>query len=260
MGSIHRVSETESVVFLNGCSCKMLNRSGRRLPLFQDGSFDAIITDAPHYLPDSLTGGNRNFAQYPCFEYSVEDFEEKYRLLKDGCFLVEIVPEENATNFEYLYYFKKNAIEAGFQYYSKVPWKKGDFVANTGRKSKNVEDVLFFTKGDCRSLRPNAKKNKADPSMEYFMSGASGMLPTLFDVQAVSRKDAVAQSQKPLVLIQRILEYVTKPGELVLDQFAGSGVVGIASLCSGRNACTVEVMKDTYERSLGYATRIVSKE
>ena len=63
------------------------------------------------------------------------------------------MPEENGENYEYLYQMKKMAKEAGLEYYAKVAWKKGDFVANTGRKSKNTEEIAFFTKGKARNLR-----------------------------------------------------------------------------------------------------------
>ncbi len=45
----------------------------------------------------------------------------------------------------------------GFMYYSKVTWKKGNFVSNTGRKSKNSQDVMIFSKGKARNLRIDAK-------------------------------------------------------------------------------------------------------
>lgn len=78
--------------------------------------------------------------------YTEKDFFEKQRVLKPGCFLVEFLPEENGENYQYLYQVKEYARKAGLDYYAKVAWKKGDFVANTGRKSKNTEDVCFFTK------------------------------------------------------------------------------------------------------------------
>jgi len=34
------------------------------------------------------------------------DFKEKARVLKDGCFLVEVLPAENENNYEYLYQIK----------------------------------------------------------------------------------------------------------------------------------------------------------
>ena len=99
--------------------------------------------------------------------------------MKKGCFLVEFMPEENGENYEYLYQMKKMAKEAGLEYYAKVAWKKGNFVANTGRKSKNTEEIAFFTKGKARNLRPDAKKDKAEPGISHYMSGARGMLPTV---------------------------------------------------------------------------------
>ena len=244
-GGVSFASVTEEVDFCNQ-RCIMINGNGRDLQSFCDESLDCIITDAPHELSKSMKGGNRNFTDYECFRYSLEDFKEKFRVLKDGCFLVEFAPEESADNFEYLYELKKLAIAAGFLYYCKVPWKKGQFVANTGKKAKNTEDVLFFTKGKCRALRIDAKKMKADPEGEHFMAGTNGMLPTNFDVPPVPKKEVIVQSQKPLDLFREILNYVTKEGEIVLDQFAGSGVVGVACLLSGRSSYLIEKDPKTY--------------
>ena len=138
------------------------------------------------------------------------------------------------------------AEKAGFQYYSKVAWKKGKFVANTGRKAKNTEDVMIFSKGEPRALRPDAKKSKATGE-SAFMKGAAGMLPAMFDVQPVPKKELIAQSEKPVELLRQIIEYVTLEGEIILDQFAGSGVLGAAALLANRLAILVEKDKAKVE-------------
>lgn len=224
----------------------LIEGNGRNLKSIQDNSLDAIITDHPWCDPKSNKGGNRAFATYDTFEYIQEDFDEKARILKDGCFLVEFLPAENANNFEYLYRIKKMAEAAGLQYYSKVAWKKGSFVANTGRKAKNTEDVMIFSKGEPRALRPDAKKTKATGE-PCFMKGAAGMLPAMFDVQPVPKREVIAQSEKPVELLRQIIEYVTLEGEIILDQFAGSGVVGAAARLTNRLAILIEKDKTKVE-------------
>ena len=49
------------------------------------------------------------------------------------------------------------AEKEGFKYYAKVTWKKGTFVSNTGRKAKNSEELMIFSKGKARCLRPCKK-------------------------------------------------------------------------------------------------------
>ena len=77
-------------------SCLLINGNGRDLSMFEDNSMDALITDHPYKLDKSLKGGNRDFADYERFRYEQKDMDEKCRVLKPGCFLVEFLPEENA--------------------------------------------------------------------------------------------------------------------------------------------------------------------
>lgn len=123
--------------------CLLINGDGRDLSSIPDKSIDGIVTDHPYSLVKSLKGGNRNFAKYELFRYEQNDFTEKKRVLKEGAFLVEFLPEENEDNMEYLYSIKKMAKDAGFRYYSKVSWSKGTFVSNTGRKSSNWKMSWF---------------------------------------------------------------------------------------------------------------------
>ena len=136
---------------------------------------------------------------------------------------------------------------AGFQYYSKVAWKKGTFVSNTGRKAKNTEDILIFSKGIPRKLRPDKQRGVVNGVPTKFMSGANGMLPTEFNVQAVPNKKKIVQTEKPVPLFEQLLEYFTLPGELVLDQFAGSGVTGEACRNKNRNCILIEKCKEHVE-------------
>ena len=54
--------------------------------------------------------------------------KEKSRVLKDGCFIVEFLPEESEINYEYLYEIKQMAKKSGLKYFAKVPWIKGKFL------------------------------------------------------------------------------------------------------------------------------------
>lgn len=246
-------------------TCLLINGDGRDLSMIKDKSIDGIITDHPYDLQKALTGGNRKFATFELFKYQNNDFKEKQRVLKDGAFLVEFLPEESEVNFEYLYEIKKMAQSNGLKYFAKVAWKKGNFVSNTGRKSKNIEDVMIFSNGEPRSLKIDAKKNlavakennldiKGKTSYEirdmlqekgldiYYMKGTNGMLPTAFDYQPKNIKDKIMEAEKPVELIEEIIEYISKPYETLLDQFAGSGNFVIA--CSNTNRNSIAIEKD----------------
>ncbi len=230
-------------------TCLLIEGNGRDLSSLCDESIDCILTDHPWEDLKATKGGNRNFASYETFRYTQEDFMEKARVLKSGSFLCEVIPAESATNYEYLYEIKKMAEAAGFEYYAKVAWKKGTFVANTGRKAKNTEDILFFTKGKSRALKPDKQRGlDENGNPTRFMAGAAGMLPTCFDIQAVAKKDVISQSEKPVALYEQILAYITLPGEIVLDQFAGSGAVGAACINTKRKCILVEKCKEKVEK------------
>lgn len=247
-------------------TCLLINGDGRDLSMIKDKSIDGIITDHPYDLQKALTGGNRKFAQYELFRYENNDFKEKQRVLKDGAFLVEFLPEESEVNYEYLYEIKRMAKENGLKYFAKVSWVKGNFVSNTGRKSKNSEDVMIFSNGEPRTLKLDAKKNlavakennldvKGKSSYEirdmlqennleiHYMKGTAGMLPTAFDYQPKNTKDKVMEAEKPVELIEEIIEYISKPYETLLDQFAGSGNFVIA--CSNKDRNSIAIEKDT---------------
>lgn len=260
--------------------CLMINGDGRNLSFLKANSVDGIITDHPYALQKSLKGGNRKFADYELFRYNEKDFREKARVLKDGAFDVEFIPEENADNFDYLYQIKKMALANGFQYYAKVSWIKGTFVANTGRKQHNVEDVLFLTKGKPRALKPNAKKNKKtalDANLDIqgldakdilslllknklpvsYMTGTAGMLPKAFDVQPPAKKDRIHQAEKPIGLLKQIIRFISKPREMLLDQFAGSGNLGIASSELNRNSIMVEKDQITFDKMKNHVSSMI---
>lgn len=245
-GLFQRLSKGVYSVTRNQSTCLLIEGNGRDLSYIDDNSIDFIITDHPYDLK-SNKGGNRNFAEYKCFRYDVKDFQEKKRVLKPGCFLVEFLPDKNEENRVYLNQIEEMAISAGFRFYAQVPLIKGAG-RNTGRKVKDRENIVFFSKGKARELRRDAKKEKSDPSKEYRMSGAKRMLPPSFEYPAPSKKERIHQAEKPLDLLKEIIDLISVEQELGLDQFAGSGVAGEAALESNRDMILIEEDKDTFNK------------
>lgn len=268
-GIFARITKGVYQVVKGGNKCLLINGDGRDLSMIPDKSIDAIITDHPYSLVKSLKGGNRNLADYELFRYEQSDLNEKARVLKDGGFLVEFLPTESEANYEYLYQIKQMAKASGFRYYAKIPWTKGKFKANTGRTVKNSEDVMFFSKGSPRPLKPDHKANlkigrennidsKGLSSFSLkekfisngiepkYMSGTASILPSAFVFQPNLPSKRVVSAEKPVELLEELLEFITLPNETVLDQYAGSGNLGIAAINKNRNSILIEKNEETF--------------
>ena len=64
--------------------------------------------------------------------------------------------------------------------------------------------------------------------------------------------------QDPYV-VKRYIEHYTKPGDIVLDAFAGTGMTGVAGMMSGRNAILCEISPACIHIARNYTTPIDPK-
>ena len=58
-------------------------------------------------------------------------------------------------------------------------------------------------------------------------------------------------TQKPVLLLERIIKLVTNPGDLVIDPFCGSGTTLVAALLTGRNVLGVDISQEAVELTRG---------
>jgi site-specific DNA-methyltransferase (adenine-specific) len=84
----------------------------------------------------------------------------------------------------------------------------------------------------------------------------NGTIPTtIWDGNLTTNSKEAKQSNfhptvKPQFILQRMIKAYTKPGEVVLDCFSGSGSTAIAALSVNRNFIGCELDKDYFEKSL----------
>jgi site-specific DNA-methyltransferase (adenine-specific) len=93
------------------------------------------------------------------------------------------------------------------------------------------EGILFMSKG--------ARRKPLDLS-----------IPDLIVERQAHHCHRVHPNEKPLGLLEKLIRFATKAGELVLDTFAGSCSTGKAAINVGRNAICVEKDVDALERAL----------
>ena len=98
----------------------------------------------------------------------------------------------------------------------------------------NYETIFWCKKGERRLYKPS-------------MAAVPYPVPT----------EKIHPTQKPLELIEELIEVSTIPGEVVLDPFAGSGVVGKAALKLKRKVILVEKDPDIFN---AMKVHIVKKE
>jgi site-specific DNA-methyltransferase (adenine-specific) len=222
-------------------SSLLIQGDSRSLAEIEDGSIDGcIITDHPWNDPKAHKSGNqKGFAEYETFCYTQEDFNNKARVLADGCFLAEFLPVESATNWKYLSKIKEMAEKAGFKYYAQCIWRKApEGSINTGRTTKGVEQLIIFSKGNPRRLAPKGKPYMTRNMLSYEID------------MPIPAKGKNHQAEKPLALYEYLIENLTEEQEVCLDQFGGACNLAQACVNKNRWGIVYELAKDFVQKAV----------
>ncbi|MDQ3696038.1 MAG: site-specific DNA-methyltransferase [Chloroflexota bacterium] len=123
-----------------------------------------------------------------------------------------------------------------------------DYGARTRRRWPAKHDTILVYVKDPANYVFNTDEVDREPYMAPGLVGpakaARGKLPTDVwwhtIVSPTGTEKTGYPTQKPLGILRRIIAASSRPGDLVLDFFAGSGTTGVAALALGRNFLLVD--------------------
>lgn len=183
----------------------------RQMP---EKSIDAVITDPPYGINYvSQTGARIKNDKSPFIWFLYDAF----RVLKPGgsiaCF----------TRWDVEQAFIDAMKLAGFRVKSEVIW-----------------DKVFHGMGDTKAAFAPSHENIVFAIKEKF--AFPGRRPKdLITFQRINSSQMVHPTEKPVGLLADLIAAITKPGDLILDPFAGSGSTLVAAIQTGRRYIGIEL-------------------
>lgn len=254
-----------------------------------DGSIDLILCDLPYGTTDRKgtenKGGNRLLGWDNVIP--LDQLWEQYRRVLKPLGTVVLTADQPFTSMlvlSNLDWFKYEWI-----------WKKkkttGYLLANY-RPMKETEDVLIFSPGGAASASKNTgnmtynpqglidknvkKKNNAKRLGKFlhnpeFMGKNNKLLHESEYEQKYTNypseiiefgldKDAIHPTQKPLALMEYLIQTYSNPGEIVLDNCMGSGTTGVAAFNCGRDFIGIELDERYYQAAKNRIENVVPLE
>ena len=154
--------------------------------------------------------------------------------------------------------FTQNIMEdAGLNFENIIVWAYGNPIPSSNRLPKTWRPILFMRKpgenttwdsdGDqyrrdtvyCNLSRMKGKRQVNDlwPDIPKLVGGIYAQKELLTD----SKGKFIHIAQMPELIVERILLLCTKPGDLILDPFMGSGTVLRVAKNMGRCAIGIEI-------------------
>lgn len=208
-----------------------------------DKSIDMILCDLP-------------YGTTACSWDTIIPFEPLWaaykRIIKDNGAIVLTASQpftsklvmSNLEMFKYEWIWNKNTV-TGFLSANKIPLKSHENILTfckttpiynpikTEGHIKKIVRAGSYNKTDIynqRGKRPNYNSTNRYPRTSLF-----------FD--SIIRTDTLHPTQKPVALFKYLIKTYTNPGELILDNCAGSGTTAIACIKTDRNYILIEKEK-----------------
>lgn len=218
---------------------------------FEAGRFQLIVADPPYFLLNKKWDKHQWPNQEEYFSWCKKWFLECHRLLKpDGA--IYIFQDWRLVS-EFVTELKKV-----FPYFQNwITWER-----NKGRASKtnfksSKEEILYFSKSnkpkfnEQKKIRPVIAPYKdadGNPKGWYIdeegnrvrWTGVGNVWHYTPPVWSSIADKPIHPTQKPLSMLERIIEASSDEGDWVLDLFSGSGVASVASKKLKRNSIGVE--------------------
>jgi site-specific DNA-methyltransferase (adenine-specific) len=254
----------------------IINGNALQLPL-ADGSVDAIVTDPPYAV-------NLN-ASIDWDVWSNDWWPECFRVLKaDGLMAFTIAPHVAHERIPSVCAAGFSVLEVGFWVYGRgrpvtVSRLKRNYdmvyFMSKGTKAMHVDEArLNYKTGDLWGVGGNPTRTRqkaigrqfsgsqksstytfggdAHPSNVACEQGCDAFGDSgygqIFAVKRLS-KTSNHETQKPIDLMAQIVKLVSKPGDVVLDPFSGSGTTALAARELGRMGIGIELNTRYLQRS-----------
>lgn len=239
---MEQVFKDDLVKLINSDTFKCLER-------FPDNSVDVIIADPPYFLSNggfSNSGGKQVSVDKGDWDRSenldVELFysnflRESNRILKrDGTIWV-FGSMHNVFCLGYL------MPKFGFKILNNITWQKSNPAPNLSRRmfTHSTENIIW------------AKKNDGKQYFNYDLMREINENKQMKDVWTTptinrsERRFGKHPTQKPLSIINRIMQASTKPGMIVLDPFVGSGTTAVAGKLNNVQTVGIDMSEEYLE-------------
>jgi len=210
-----------------------------------DGCVDLVLTDPPFNsekkMGSSFRPGSKN--KINPLEWFIYDnmsgraysnwfsirLKELYRITKSGCHIYIFSNWRSLRNIMDLLemnFFSINDL---------IVWDKNQFGIGFYYRPQ-IEFIIFASKNKPRKLNNQNTSN-------------------IFRIKRVSNKDMNTLVQKPVELIEKIINITSSQLDLILDPFMGSGTTAIAAIRTGRNFIGMEISQAYVEianKRIGY--------
>jgi len=228
-----------------------------------DNSIDAVITDPPYLITDLSFDDKLSFGW----------ITELLRVVKPNGYLCTFglskiqreVEKHWAYRFSGIWLKEKGGMrthsakmpmcqQEPFVVYAHPDHSISNLIWNSvyreGKSYHKVQKNLGYKRGGKDQLD---RANTSSWTKEGYISENDGrreMTDVLFGTSKGSMKHKERTNhptQKPLLVIQTQMLWLTNPGDTILDPFMGSGTTGVVCIQTGRNFIGIEINPDYFE-------------
>lgn len=212
-----------------------------RMAEIPDGSVDLILTDPPYDIKNTKPGGNSKLAR------SLDGINDAIRSAKivngfdfDG---VSLHVQRLARRLNSYWFCNKSQLPMYLNWavgegasFDLIKWVKTNSPPTyNGKYLSDTEYAVLVRKG------------------AHCMPACYEDASTLWNAptNARDRKAFGHPTPKPVDLLRRLIRNSTKPGQMILDPFMGSGSTGVAAIMEGRRFIGIELDEDYFNIAQG---------
>jgi len=204
-------------------------------------SVQLVVTSPPYNMGDDRYYKNYedNKSSEEYVKWLDEINKEIYRVLKnDGVYCLNMSYNRNSPS-EYIKVVN-NCLNCKLILRETVSWiKKGMPLIEIRNFTRDFEFIFILTK--CDEYKTNQKRKQIISNVWKIKN---------LGTQKINSKsnfdDSLNNATFPLEFPKKCIELFTSKGDLVLDQFSGTGTTAIASIQTERNFIGFELDKETY--------------
>lgn len=245
---IHPYYSTESEMLILGDTFSVLKN-------IKSETVDMIFADPPYFLSsDGITCHSGQMVSVNKGKWDeTMSFSEKHKFNRRWIHLCKKKLSSNGTiwisgTFHNIFSVGVALEQEGFKILNNITWQKTNPPPNLGCRcfTHSTETILWAKKDDPKAKHTFnyqlMKKENGNKQMKDVWTGPI--------TPSKEKTNGKHPTQKPLYLLQRIIEASTNPGDLILDPFCGSSTTGVAAKHLGRKYIGIDNNLDFIKLSM----------